>query len=238
MTKLQVKHGIANGTIPSAISDTGATSTAGTLHDPFHTTTVPSTKVFLLPTGGTAHATHLSQLLLDVRAPANQVDLVPDLTHTLLSGSKFAEAGYIAVYDKDEVNFYDSDKIHITATSILQGYRCPRTGLWWVPLRQITRNVNDDTLILDSPCGTKSLNTKYVVPSTEAVHDHLQASIECEQHTILNVYELPSIEQTIRYLHAAAGFPTKITWLAAIRLGNYNTWPLVTVSNVHKHFPQ
>ena len=129
MTKLQVKLGIANGTIPSAISDTGATSTAGTLHDPFHTTTEPSTKVFLLPTGGTAYATHLSQLLLDVHAPANQVDIVPNLTQTLLSGSKFADAGYTAVYDKDEVNFYDSDKIHIDATSILQGYRCPRTGL-------------------------------------------------------------------------------------------------------------
>ena len=122
MTKLQVKHGIANGTIPTAISDTNDTSTAGTLHDPFHATTVPSTKVFLLPTGGTAHATHLSQLLLDVRAPANQVDIIPNLTQTLLSGSKFANAGYTAVYDKDEVNFYDSDKIHFKATAILQGY--------------------------------------------------------------------------------------------------------------------
>ena len=229
MTKLQVKLGIANGTIPSAISDTGATSTVGTLFDPFHTTTEPSNKVFLLPTGGTAHATHLSQLLLDVRAPANQVDIVP---------SKFADAGYTAVYDKNEVNFYNSDKIHIHATSILQGYRCPRTGLWRVPLQKIIRNINADTLILDSPCGMKSRNTRYIVPSTETVRDHLTASIERDQHTILNVYELPSIEQTIRYLHAAAGFPTKTTWLAAIRQGNYNTWPLVMVSNVHKHFPQ
>ncbi len=160
MTKLHVKQGIADGTIPSAISDTGATSTAGALHDPFHTTTEPSTKVFLLPTGGTAQATHIAQLMLDVRAPANQVDIVPNLTQTLLSGSKFADAGYTAVYDKDEVNFYDSNKIHINAASILQGYRCPHTGLWRVPLCQITHNINDDTLILDSPCGTKSLNTK------------------------------------------------------------------------------
>jgi hypothetical protein len=134
MTKRQVKHGIANGTIPSAISDTWATSTAGTLYDPFSTTTVPSTKVFLLPTGGTAHATHLSQLLLDVRAPANQVDIIPNLTQMLVSGSKFTNAGYTADYDKDEVNFYDSNKIHIKATAILQGYRCHHTGLWWVPL--------------------------------------------------------------------------------------------------------
>ena len=84
MTKLQVKQGISNGTIPSAISDTGATSTAEALHDPFHPTTKPSTKVFLLP---------IAQLMLDVRAPANQVDIVPNLTQTLLSGSKFADAG-------------------------------------------------------------------------------------------------------------------------------------------------
>ena len=216
MTKLQVKLGIANGTIPSAISDTGATSTVGTLYDPFHTTTEPSNKVFLLPTGGTAHATHLSQLLLDVRAPANQVDIVPNLTQTLLSGSKFADAGYTAIYNKDEVNFYDSDKIHIMATSILQGYRCPCTGLWRVPLQQIIRNINDNTLILDSPCGMKYLNTKYVIPSMEAIRDHLNASSKREHHTILNVYELPCIKQSIQYLHAAADFPTETTWFAAI----------------------
>jgi hypothetical protein len=62
--------------------------------------------------------------------------------------------------------------------------------------------------------------------------------MEWQQHTILNVYELPSIEQTIRYLHAAADFPTKATWLSAIRQGNYNTWPLITVANVHKNFLQ
>eukprot|EP00804_Cyclotella_cryptica_P005172 CCRYP_014221-RA/>CCRYP_014221-RA protein AED:0.46 eAED:0.40 QI:0/0/0/1/0/0/2/0/275 len=188
-----------------------------------HSTTLftqPHTKGFLLPTGGTAQATHLSQLLLDVRAPANQVDIVPNLTQTLLSGSKFADAGYMAIYDKDE------------------DYRCPRTGLWRVPQWQITCNVNNDTLILDAPCGTKSLNINYVVPSAEAVRDHLNASSEREQHTILNVYKLPSIEQTIRYLHAAAGFPTKTMWLATIQHGNYDTWPLITVANVHKHFPQ
>ncbi len=216
MTKRQVKQGVVDGTIPSAISDTGATSTAGAMHDPFHPTTVTSTKVFQLPTGGTAQATHLSQLLLDVRPPANQVDIVPNLTQTLLSGSKFADAGYTAVYNKDEVNFYNSNDIHIAATSILQGYRCPRTGLWRVPLQQITRTVKDNTLNLDTPCCNPALNTKYIVPSTAAVHNHPNASSDGQKDTILNVYELPSIEQTIRYLHSAGGFPTKTTWLAAI----------------------
>ncbi|KAL7519012.1 hypothetical protein ACHAWF_000207 [Thalassiosira exigua] len=42
----------------------------------------------------------------------------------------------------------------------------------------------------------------------------------------------------IRYLHACLGFPTKATWLAAIRRGNFVGWPLVTVANVNGHFPE
>ena len=53
-----------------------------------------------------------------------------------------------------------------------------------------------------------------------------------------NVFDLPSTEQTIRYLHASAGFPTKSTWLKAIKKGNFIGWPLVTAENVSKHFPQ
>jgi len=55
---------------------------------------------------------------------------------------------------------------------------------------------------------------------------------------INNVYELPSIEQTVRYLHAAAGHPTKHTWMKAIARGNYNSWPLINVRNVRKYFPE
>ena len=33
---------------------------------------------------------------------------------------------------------------------------------------------------------------------------------------INHVYELPSVEPAVRYLHAAIGFPTKVTWLKAI----------------------
>ena len=36
-----------------------------------------------------------------------------------------------------------------------------------------------------------------------------------------NVFDLPSIEQTIRYLHVSTGFPTKSIWLKAIKKGNF-----------------
>jgi hypothetical protein len=53
-----------------------------------------------------------------------------------------------------------------------------------------------------------------------------------------NVYDLPSINQTVKYLHAAAGFPTKETWLKAINAGNFTTWPTINSSIVRRHFPE
>ena len=55
---------------------------------------------------------------------------------------------------------------------------------------------------------------------------------------INNVYELPNLKPAIRYLHGAAGFPTKATWLKSIRKFSYLSWPLVNVNNVNKYFPE
>ena len=52
-----------------------------------------------------------------------------------------------------------------------------------------------------------------------------------------NVYSLPSIPQSIKYLYTAAGFPTKEKWIIAIQSGNYVTWPGLTAATVRKHFP-
>ena len=67
MTDEQIKAGIIDGTIASAISDTGATSTAGKPNDPFQETGQTSTKVFTLPTGGIAAASREAKLHLNVR---------------------------------------------------------------------------------------------------------------------------------------------------------------------------
>ena len=58
-----------------------------------------------------------------------------------------------------------------------------------------------------------------------------------KQEEAHNVYSLPSISQSIRYLHAAAGFPVQETWIDAIQAGNYITWPGLTAAAVRKHFP-
>jgi hypothetical protein len=59
---------------------------------------------------------------------------------------------------------------------------------------------------------------------------------ECE--IVANVYDIPSINQTIKYLHAAAGYPVEDTWVKAINAGNYITWPGSTATAAHKHFPE
>jgi hypothetical protein len=51
------------------------------------------------------------------------------------------------------------------------------------------------------------------------------------------LYSLPSIPQTITYLHAAAGFPVKQTWMDIIKAGNFITLPSLTTLAVQKHFP-
>jgi hypothetical protein len=59
-----------------------------------------------------------------------------------------------------------------------------------------------------------------------------------EWERIANVYDLPSVNQMIKYLHAAAGYPVKDTWVKAINAGNYTTWPGLTATAVHKYFPE
>ena len=42
----------------------------------------------------------------------------------------------------------------------------------------------------------------------------------------------------MRYYHAAAGFPTKPTWLKAINNGHYSSWTGLTAALVRKHYPE
>ncbi len=53
-----------------------------------------------------------------------------------------------------------------------------------------------------------------------------------------NVYSLSLTAQAIRYLHAAAGYPVKDTWIAAINMGNYVTLPGLIAKAIRCHFPE
>ena len=50
-------------------------------------------------------------------------------------------------------------------------------------------------------------------------------------------YDLPSTPALIEFLHATAGYPVKSTWLAAIKAGNYATWPGLTYELAARYCP-
>ena len=52
---------------------------------------------------------------------------------------------------------------------------------------------------------------------------------------INSVDELPRIEQVIRYLHAAAEYPAKTTWIKAINAGFFALWLILTMKAVDKY---
>jgi hypothetical protein len=51
------------------------------------------------------------------------------------------------------------------------------------------------------------------------------------------VYSLPQIPQTITWLHAAAGYPVKNTWIGTIKAGNFVTWARTHGSNSQETLP-
>jgi hypothetical protein len=102
-----MKEGALNSTIPSAVSDTSATSSAFLKKGPSRAMGELSTIVFHLPNGMIAPAMARNKLLHNVHESARSVNIIPALVeNSLLSTNKFAKAGYTIIYDKDEVNFY------------------------------------------------------------------------------------------------------------------------------------
>jgi hypothetical protein len=50
-----------------------------------------------------------------------------------------------------------------------------------------------------------------------------------------NVYEFTKIYDATQYLHAAAVSPLKSTFIKAINVGNFATWPTLTAQHVKKY---
>ena len=223
----KIRCGIMNGTIPSTVMDSGCTSNVGKENDPSKRTGVASNKVFILPNGQSIAATEMAEYPFNLRPPANDVHITPGITsNSLLSTGKLADADYITVFDNEQVNVYDVNDINITVTrgAIIRGWR-DDTGLWRIPLLPTVRqdnvtNVNTETVLVNKP-PTEFLANR--PPPTEAV---------------CNVYELKTQPELVRYYHAAAGFPTKPTWLQAIKNNHYASWTGLTYEGVSKYYPE
>jgi hypothetical protein len=232
-----VCQGVLNRSIPLAVSDTAATSNEFLLSAPTLPTGIMSTAVFHLPNGATAAATMIRKLHQNLWEPACRLNIIPSLVgNSFLSTVKMVKAGYTAIYDDKEVNFYHTvtTKITVSADIILKGWQCPRAKLCCVPLVDNIRNENTDTLLLDHLHKHDCLNLLHEVESTTTTWEHINTIMlqTIGWEYIHNAYELPIIEPTIIYIHAAVRFPVEETWLKAVRWGSYNSWSLINVTNV------
>jgi hypothetical protein len=84
-----------------------------------------STLIFHLPDGTTAAASTVNKLLNDIQEPTQSANIILTLANnSLISTSKFVDAGYTVVYDNKEVNYYEkaTTKISVSEDAVLQGW--------------------------------------------------------------------------------------------------------------------
>ncbi len=115
-------------------------------------------------------ATELTKNPFNVRTLANKLHITPGVSqNSLLSTVKYADANYITVFDKDEVNIYDANDTVVTVSkgAILRGWRDTNCNLWRIPLVNMVRNLNTDTVLTKRPPSEFLQNRP---DPTEAVH--------------------------------------------------------------------
>jgi hypothetical protein len=125
----ELNQGVLDGSIPSAIADSGATLSVGTKRDrkrnAFVATGRQLDKAFRMPNGEVEEASNMDKFQHDLRHPAKDVHILPGIKRdSLLSILKFTDANYVAIFDKGEVNIYDANKtkIIVSRSAILQGW--------------------------------------------------------------------------------------------------------------------
>ena len=162
----------------------------------------------MFPNGTTQKATKKMMLKHDLRDGALEMNIIPGLHKPLLSVSKFADAGYTTIFDKNQARVYDASTTTLIASKppVLIAPRCKQSGLWETPLEQ---------------------EASQHASTPEDVDDKINI-----------IFDLPSAKETTRWHHASAGFPEKAPFLKAIGNGNYSTWPGLTYEMMSKHYPE
>ena len=88
-----------DGSIPSAVADTPATSNVGKFGCGHKLTGNASTKIFSTATGQKVYATETGIMEHELREPARTFDMVPDITlDPFASTRKMCDAGYFFPY--------------------------------------------------------------------------------------------------------------------------------------------
>jgi hypothetical protein len=65
---------------------------------------------------------------------------------------------------------------------------------------------------------------------------HLSKQAQKAPRHANSVYNLSSTKQAIKWMHTVCGYQVELTWLKAIKAGNYAGWPMLTERNVQKYY--
>ena len=145
--------------------------------------------------------------------PAQETQILPALDqNSLMSVKVLANNGYTMIfqpYQKD-IRVNDDRDVNITVNKValLQWWR-DEQGLWQVPLIDKITDLAMQMVTVDHPAPVQAIQS---------------------------VYKLPCTSQTIAFLHATLGFPTKTTLLASAQNGNLVTFPDIALENINKFF--
>ncbi len=92
------------------VTDSACTSGVGTTDNTCWHTGQVFNKQFVLPGAKIKSATEIVEYPFKVRGPANKLHITPIITtNLLLSTGQFVTTNYITVFDKEEVNIYDTN---------------------------------------------------------------------------------------------------------------------------------
>jgi hypothetical protein len=145
-------------------------------------------------------------------AKATQADSFEDFPSSLMSVGQVSDDGTVSIFTKDGVTVHKEDNVLITCQGkpILIGIR-DKHGRYRIPLMQ------------------QKGQWQPRKPSKKARQTLCQAN---------SVYDLPSIKQAIKWMHAVCGYPVKSTWIKAVKAGNFVGWPLLREKNINKYYPE
>ena len=163
--------------------------------------------------GGTCRGKYVTELPFPALSKqAAEADTFDEFPTSLMSVGKTADDGNVSIFTKEGVAVYKEEDVLITCkgAAILIGKRDER-GRYRIPLTQTKGNWQPRR------------------PSKKARQYLRQAN---------SVYDLPSTEEAIKWMHAVCGYPVKSTWIKAIKAGNYNGWPLLNERNAAKYYPE
>ena len=165
-----------------------------------------------MPDGTIIQATKKAMLpMTKFHKEARQCDILPGLHHnSLASVIKLADAGYYTIFmpGGKGVQFFDENNSSVTVTG-----------------EAVLR-------------GWRDSHGLWRFPVVDQNNADISLTRKEPNESLHNVFDLPSIEHTIRYMHASIEFPTRRTSEKAIQRGIFIGWPMVTIKNVNKYFPE